>query len=110
MGGPPLRGGAGARAGSYALATLLAGHVYEREGRAHGDPAGTCRGSDCFRWTFLLLTTLSFLALGVAVMLWRRTQHLYAKVIEHTRTERQRRGLAVAARPCVSASLSLFKD
>eukprot|EP00884_Botryococcus_braunii_P011944 jgi/Botrbrau1/20750/Bobra.0058s0078.1 len=84
----------GPATGSYTLATFLAGHLYEQRGRAHGDPAGTCRGRDCFRWTFIVVTGLSGVAAAVSLLLWRRTQHLYAKVVEHTRLERQRRGLA----------------
>jgi len=35
--------------GNLALATYLAGGLYQRTGRANGDPPGTCRGGGCYR-------------------------------------------------------------
>ena len=78
--------------GSSLLATWLAGELYARALERHGG-GGACVGPDCFRATFLLLAGLAAAALGVAVVLWRRTRPLYVKVIAWTKTERSKRGL-----------------
>ena len=87
------------RAGSTLLATYLAGELYQRAMRRHGEE-GTCTGSDCFRATFLVVACLALAACAAAVVLWRRSQHLYDRVIAVTREERSKRGLQV--RPGVS--------
>ena len=35
--------------GNLALATYLAGDLYQRHGQLHGDPPGTCFGQGCYR-------------------------------------------------------------
>ena len=40
--------------GNLALATYLAGGLYQRRGRANGDPPGTCYGPDCYRCASLV--------------------------------------------------------
>lgn len=35
--------------GALALSTELAAEVYQHQGSKHGDPKGSCLGSDCFR-------------------------------------------------------------
>ena len=57
--------------------------------------SSTCLGSECFRPTFLVLTVLSGAAVAASVLLWHRNRHLYARVIQHTRAEKKRRGVQV---------------
>lgn len=35
--------------GGFLFSALLAGNVYDIRGTSHGDPYGTCYGSDCYR-------------------------------------------------------------
>lgn len=78
--------------GSTALATYLAGTIYTRTAHKHGEQ-DTCHGSDCFRLTFLVCGGLSILAIMASIVLWRRSQPLYDRVICVTKEERKRRGL-----------------
>ncbi|KAK9813424.1 hypothetical protein WJX73_007856 [Symbiochloris irregularis] len=77
--------------GSTVLATYLAGTLYTRAGHAHGETE--CTGQDCFRLTFIVCAALGLVAILAAVLLWRRTQPLYDRVISVTKEERRRRGL-----------------
>lgn len=93
-------------AGSYVQATYLAGTLYARAMERHHETGLTCHGSDCFQTVFLINAGLSLGAVVMSTLLWRRTKHLYSRVIEVTKAERAKRGLRV--RPChVTPSLQL---
>ncbi len=79
-------------------ATYLAGTLYERAMDRHHDTGLSCLGSDCFQAVFLINAGLSLGAVLTSTLLWRRTKHLYSKVIEVTKAERAKRGLRVM--PC----------
>lgn len=81
--------------GSTALATYLAGTLYTRTAHRHGE-AETCYGPDCFRLTFLICAAFGALSVLATLVLWRRTQPLYDRVITVTKEERRRRGLQVS--------------
>ncbi|KAK9904691.1 hypothetical protein WJX75_000633 [Coccomyxa subellipsoidea] len=44
--------------GTYALATRLAGGMYQVHAERHGDDGDVCIGADCFRLTFLIAAAL----------------------------------------------------
>jgi MFS family permease len=64
-------------AAGYALGAGLVSSEYESAGRKHGDPEGTCIGSDCFQVAFLVMSGLAACAGCVAVWLMVRTLKLY---------------------------------
>lgn len=80
----------GPAAGSYFLATYLAGTLFDREARKFKH--GACKGPACFRLAFLVIAGFALLALILSVVLHRRTKHLYHRVVEDTKAERKRRG------------------
>lgn len=61
----------------------------------HHEEGTTCHGDDCFQTVFLINAGLSLGAVVTSTLLWRRTKHIYAKVIEVTKAERAKRGLQV---------------
>ena len=63
--------------------------------RQTGQAGTACHGTICFRDVFLINAGLAAAALCTSVLLWRRTRHLYARVISVTKAERARRGLQV---------------
>ena len=75
-------------------ATYLAGTLYEAAMKKNGQK-NTCRGSNCFQAVFLINAGLATVAVVTSVLLWRRTKHLYVRIIELTKTERKKRGLQV---------------
>ena len=82
-------------AGSYLLATYLAGTLYDKAATRHPGPRGLCIGTDCFRPTFLIIAGFAAVALVLSVLLHQRTRPLYVRVIEDTLAESKRRGLEV---------------
>ncbi|KAK9916344.1 hypothetical protein WJX75_001567 [Coccomyxa subellipsoidea] len=78
---------------SYVQATYLAGTLYARAMERHHETGLTCHGSDCFQTVFLINAGLSLGAVVMSTLLWRRTKHLYSRVIEVTKAERAKRGL-----------------
>jgi hypothetical protein len=88
------------RAGSYFLATYLAGTLFDREARKFKH--GACKGPACFRLAFLVIAGFALLALILSVVLHRRTKHLYHRVVEDTKAERKRRGREVRPPPPLS--------
>lgn len=81
-------------AGSYLLATYLAGTLYDRQARKFKH--GLCKGPACFRLTFLVIAGLAAAALVISFLLHRRTRPLYERVIADTLAERSRRGREVS--------------
>ena len=67
--------------------------------RRNGQTGSTCHGQNCFQLVFLINAGLAAAALCSALALWRRTRHLYAKVIAVTKAERARRGLQAPLLP-----------
>jgi hypothetical protein len=63
--------------------------------RRHGEEGTSCHGNDCFQTVFIINGALALLATVTSLLLWQRTKHLYAKVIEWTKAERAKRGLQV---------------
>ncbi len=82
-------------AGSYVQATYLAGTLYAQAMERHHETGTTCHGSDCFQTVFLINAVLALGSVVTSTLLWRRTKHIYAKVIEVTKAERAKRGLRV---------------
>ena len=69
-------------AGSYAMATELAGQLYDRAMRRQRHAAGDCTGPDCFRYTFLTCCALAAVGTVLAALLWRRTGKQYQTIIK----------------------------
>lgn len=63
--------------GGLAMASLLAGRVYQAAGRRHGDPPNTCFGQDCFAPSFMVAAGLNLLGAVLAGVLWYCTRPLY---------------------------------
>lgn len=61
----------------------------------HGEEGTTCHGDDCFQLVFIINAGLALAATLTSALLWQRTKHLYARVIEWTKAERAKRGLQV---------------
>ncbi|GLJ10041.1 hypothetical protein SUGI_0120710 [Cryptomeria japonica] len=60
---------------SYVLSVWVAGYLYDSEsGRG-----GQCRGSKCFKLTFIILASVCVLAVMSSSILWWRTRHIYRK-------------------------------
>ncbi|KAI8475459.1 MAG: Nodulin-like-domain-containing protein [Monoraphidium minutum] len=69
-------------AGSYLLATRLAGRLYDAAAAAHGDPR-ECIGPDCFRAAFLILSAMAALsALGCGACAVR-SRGAYRLIVKH---------------------------
>jgi hypothetical protein len=60
-------------AGSLIFSGLIAGHLYDRE----ADGAGTCVGKKCFELTFLIMTMICVLGVGLNLVLVKRTYRVY---------------------------------
>lgn len=69
-------------AGSYVLATLLPGYLYDEAARAHGDPR-RCIGSDCFGTAFQVLAMLAALSAALCVLAVVRSRPLYRTIFSH---------------------------
>ncbi|KFM24561.1 putative MFS-type transporter YhjX [Auxenochlorella protothecoides] len=64
-------------AGSYLLATRLAGALYAAAMRATGQHGTTCLGRRCFATTWLALAVLGLASTGMAAWLFLRTKDAY---------------------------------
>ena len=64
------------------MATELAGAMYTMVLERRHQHGTTCRGVDCFRYTFLAVSALALLGTLLAVVLWRRTRTMYATIIK----------------------------
>lgn len=64
------------------MATSLAGAMYEMVLERRHQHGATCRGVDCFRYTFLAVAALSLVVTLLAVLLWHRTRDMYATIIK----------------------------
>ncbi|CAL8464603.1 g4138 [Coccomyxa elongata] len=67
----------GTTLGTYALATRLAGGIYQLQAERHGDDGDVCIGADCFRSTFVIAAGLEMGAAVLALILYCRTSQLY---------------------------------
>ena len=69
-------------AGSYAMATSLAGAMYNWV-MAHTDQRGHfCHGPLCFRYTFLIVAALCTVGTVFAALVWVRSRTAYRAVIK----------------------------
>lgn len=74
--------------GSYVLATLLVGWLYDREAeRQSGAAHNECIGQQCFRRAFEVLAVLGLTGVCSAALLVARSRRAYAAVVERLRRE-----------------------
>lgn len=80
--------------GSYLLATLLAGRMYDSAAAAHGNPRA-CVGPDCFGGAFRALAALAAgSGAAYALVTARRSEATYRRIARHMRAVRGARGWA----------------
>lgn len=63
---------------SYVMSVWVAGYLYDLEANTQGG-GGKCKGSKCFKLTFIILASVCLLAVMSSSVLWWRTRHLYRK-------------------------------
>jgi MFS family permease len=74
--------------GSYCLATLLAGFLYDREAqRQSGGQHHECEGRGCFGAAFQVLAALGLVGSGCAALLLERSRRAYAVMVARLRRE-----------------------
>lgn len=68
--------------GSYLMATLLTGRMYDRAASAHGTPR-ECAGQDCFSGAFLSLAALAALSAAACTAAAARSAGVYKRMLQH---------------------------
>mmetsp|Transcript_14199 Transcript_14199/g.42879 ORF Transcript_14199/g.42879 Transcript_14199/m.42879 type:complete len:728 (-) Transcript_14199:369-2552(-) len=84
---------AGPAIGSYAMATSLAGAMYNWVMDHYHQKGHFCRGPLCFRYTFLIVAALAVVATIFATIVWARSREAYKAVIKVMMAERMKRGI-----------------
>lgn len=66
--------------GAFTLSTQLAGNLFQNKGQAHGDPKGTCYGTDCFRTVYWIIAAGALVQTFLSLTLLLRSKALYRTI------------------------------